>query len=344
MINFRYHLVSLIAVFLALALGVVMGSTVIDRAIVDSLRSRIDKVQHNAELRKDQNDQLKSTVDQLNDYIAKTAGFAVTERLRSVPVTVFAVRGVDSDAISSAVQLAQQAGARVPGIVWLEPKLQLTKADDVKALAGVLGLDSKNVKTLRAATWQALALPFGALETSVSAPVTNNPATSAAGSDTGTTTTLTAPPIDEPSAKALLTKLGERGFVSFEGVGDAGKDVALADLPRAGGRVLLASGAGAKVTDNALLVDLARTFSNQNVETAAAEVFADSGKADRGTLVQPIVADDALGKKVSTVDNLEMRRGQVVAVLALADLGRKVVGHYGIGGEASLSVPEWWRP
>ena len=32
MINFRFHLVSLIAVFLALALGVVMGATVIDRA------------------------------------------------------------------------------------------------------------------------------------------------------------------------------------------------------------------------------------------------------------------------------------------------------------------------
>jgi hypothetical protein len=60
--------------------------------------------------------------------------------------------------------------------------------------------------------------------------------------------------------------------------------------------------------------------------------------------VQPIVADDILAKKVSTVDNLEMIRGQVVSVLALADLGRNVVGHYGIGGDASLSVPEWWRP
>ena len=43
MINFRFHIVSLIAVFLALALGVVMGSTVIDRAIVDGLHDRIDR-------------------------------------------------------------------------------------------------------------------------------------------------------------------------------------------------------------------------------------------------------------------------------------------------------------
>ena len=342
MINFRFHLVSLIAVFLALALGVVMGSTVIDRAIVDGLRSRIDKVENNAELRKDQNDQLKTEVDQLDDYITKTSGFAVTERLRSVPLTVVAVRGVDPDAVTKTVALAQQAGGRAPGIVWLEPKLDLTKSDDVKTLASVLGLDTKNVKTLRAAAWKAIAAPFGALATGGTSDTTTT--TVAGGSDIGTTTTVTAP-ADGLAARELLTKLGERGFVSFEGVGDTGKDVALADLPGADGRVLLASGAGAKIADNELLLDLARAFSNRGVDTAAAEAFAESSRGpDRGTRVQPIVADDALAKKVSTIDNLEMARGQVVSVLALADLGRKVVGHYGIGGDASLSVPEWWRP
>jgi hypothetical protein len=340
MINFRYHLVSLTAVFLALALGVVMGSTVIDRAIVDGLRDRIDKVEHNAELRKNQNDELKTENDQLNDYITKTSGFAVTERLRAVPVTVFAVRGVDSDAVTATVELAQQSGGKVPGIVWLEPKLALTSADDVKALAGVLGLDTKNVKNLRTATWKALAEPFGGLATGGTGSSTT---TTTAGGGSGTTTTIA--PVDEATARELLTKLGERGFVSFQGVGDTGKDVTLADLPRADGRVLVASGAGAKVPGNDVLLELARAFSSQGVSTAAAEVFAESSKGpDRGTLVQPIVADDSLSKQVSTIDNLEMTRGQVVSVLALSDLGRGVVGHYGIGGEASQSVPEWWRP
>ena len=100
-----------------------------------------------------------------------------------------------------------------------------------------------------------------------------------------------------------------------------------------------------KVPGNDVLVDLTRAFSNRGVSTAAAEVFVESGKGpDRGTLVAPIVADDTLAKQVSTIDNMEMTRGQVVSVLALADLGRGVVGHYGIGGDASLSVPEWWRP
>jgi len=37
MINFRFHLVSLIAVFLALGLGILVGSTVVDQVIVDRL-------------------------------------------------------------------------------------------------------------------------------------------------------------------------------------------------------------------------------------------------------------------------------------------------------------------
>ena len=43
MINFRFHVVSLIAIFLALALGVVIGAGVIDRGVVDTLNSRLDQ-------------------------------------------------------------------------------------------------------------------------------------------------------------------------------------------------------------------------------------------------------------------------------------------------------------
>ena len=40
MISFRFHVVSITAVFLAIAIGVVVGSTYVDRAIVDTLRNR----------------------------------------------------------------------------------------------------------------------------------------------------------------------------------------------------------------------------------------------------------------------------------------------------------------
>ena len=42
MINFRYHLVSIVAVFLALGIGIIMGTAVIDRAVVDRLERQQD--------------------------------------------------------------------------------------------------------------------------------------------------------------------------------------------------------------------------------------------------------------------------------------------------------------
>ena len=51
-----------------------------------------------------------------------------------VPVVVVAVRGVDEDAVNRTVDLARQAGAAVPGVVWLEDRWALDD-DDVQALA-----------------------------------------------------------------------------------------------------------------------------------------------------------------------------------------------------------------
>lgn len=60
MIHFRYHLVSLIAVFLALAIGVAMGATVINSAVVDALRSQVSSAERRADNVKRENDQLKN--------------------------------------------------------------------------------------------------------------------------------------------------------------------------------------------------------------------------------------------------------------------------------------------
>ena len=44
MVDFRYHVVSLVAVFLALGIGIVFGTTVIDRALLDNLDSNVERL------------------------------------------------------------------------------------------------------------------------------------------------------------------------------------------------------------------------------------------------------------------------------------------------------------
>ena len=47
MINIRYHVYSLLAVFLALAIGVAAGSTVVQRSVVDNLKSTQGRIEQN---------------------------------------------------------------------------------------------------------------------------------------------------------------------------------------------------------------------------------------------------------------------------------------------------------
>ena len=223
MINFRFHIVSLIAVFLALALGIVMGATVVNRAIVDRLNSRIDTVENNANKRKAESDQLRGEVGQLQQYIDGTKDFAVAGRLNGVSVATIATRGVDGDAVKQTVQLAQQAGARAPGIIWLEEKLTLSDPDALRQLGELLGRPGQNAKTTREETWNAIAgrLASGA-------------GTAANGRD-------------------LLAALADAGFISFEPVGDQGDGFSPASFGGGEARVLLIDGTNGQVSANEVI-------------------------------------------------------------------------------------------
>src|SRR3954452_7903504 len=106
MISFRFHVVSITAVFLALAIGIVVGSTYVDNAVVDQLRNRITSVSETLDVRKAESDQLRSDLGDANDYIDASADYAVTDRLTDVPVLLLAARGVDGDPVSRTLALA----------------------------------------------------------------------------------------------------------------------------------------------------------------------------------------------------------------------------------------------
>ena len=122
MINFRFHLVSLVAVFLALTVGIVVGATIVNQAIVDGLNHRIDTVGKNADKQRAENRQLSTTAKQLEKYLSDAGPFMVEGRLTAVPVVVVAEHGVDRDTVRNLVTLLQDAGAQTPAIVWLQSK------------------------------------------------------------------------------------------------------------------------------------------------------------------------------------------------------------------------------
>src|SRR5688572_10434881 len=210
MINFRFHLVSLIAVFLALALGIVMGATVIDQAIVDTLNARIDDVRDQANDQRAENSELRDELNRLRDYLERSDDYAAAGRLTAVPVPVVAFRGVDDDDVRRAVELAQQAGAFAPGILWLEDKWLLN--DDEESLQQLTEIVGEPAGTDAVTVRDSALLALGERLAAGSASL---------GTD-------------------LLTTLSETGFIAFEAVGDqAGDDFDPAAYPGADGRALV---------------------------------------------------------------------------------------------------------
>ena len=312
MINFRFHLVSLIAVFLALALGVVMGATVIDEAIVDGLNSRINSVEREADSQRAQNNDLRDELERSDAYVNGTAAFTVSGKLEGVPVVVAALRGADGDNVQNAVLRLQEAGAQVQGVLWLEERWLLSDEDARQQLADALGVQPEP-GTERAAAWAALAQRLAA----------------------GTA----------PEAGDVLTPLTDAGFVSFEPVGDGEEDADAfpPEYPGSGARVLLIGGTDGTPEAEAmmeLLAPAARAFVAADLPVVAGEAFRpeDDGPG-QGARLAAVRGDDGLAAAVSTVDDLELVEGTVAAVLAVADLEQNVVGHYGRGDGASGPIP-----
>lgn len=309
MISFRFHLVSIVAVFLALAIGVVMGYGVLGQPTVEGLQNRIDTVEANAESRRLENEQLQAEIERLESAIDATDPFAVTDRLTGVPTVVLAVRGVDEALVRRSVELARTAGGVAPGILWLEDPWTLAEAADRDALAQIVGSTSSRRAPVRDAGWRALA------DRLVSGRVLD----------------------DDP-----LRALADAGFVTLEGIDT---EVTLADIGGAGSRALLVAGTAGAIPNRLVVAPLARASVAAGLPLTVAEAYveAEDGPA-RASLVAPVRTDDVLSDVVSTVDDFDEPSGAVVSILALSDLGRDIVGHYGFGDGATAPAPEWWQP
>lgn len=314
MINLRYHIVSLVAVFMALGLGIVMGSTVIDRVTVDALNNRLDDVQRSVGTIREENRRLADEVKQGKDFALTTRDQLLRGHLRNIPVMVVAIAGVDRGPVDELRQALVGAQATMEGTIWFTAKMRLTSDSDVRALATALEIPVDRPEVVRR---QALAKVAAARETAA-------------------------------AEASPLAALQTAGFLTYEGpssttstTGSLGATTGsvptnLASLPLANTRYLVVSGAGAEVGDDVVAVPLVQAYAQASGRVVAAESGVDS-EGGRAVFVG-LLRGDASGR-LSTVDNLESPMGQTAAVLALEDLGVPRYGHFGVGPGAQRILP-----
>ncbi|MGI9032943.1 MAG: copper transporter [Acidimicrobiales bacterium] len=318
MINLRYHVVSLIAVFLALTVGIVMGSTVIDRVTVDALNRRVTAVSKSVRDVQSDNDKLRGQLSQVQDFANQARDQIARDRLKGVPVMVVAVTGIDRKAVDGLRQALTASDATLAGSLWFTAKMRLDNDADARALAGALGIsvDRPDVER-RQALGQVASVLEGTTGTTGTAGTAGSnplPALVAAGF-----LVFEAPPA--PTASVPASAPGVPG-----------------SLPSSGVRVVLVSGAGADVGDDQVAVPLAQDLAQSAGRLVAAESGQDT-PGGRGVFMGLLLNDSAVWSRISTVDDLESSMGQAAAVLALDDLSVPRTGHYGVGAGVSRLLP-----
>jgi len=117
MVSFRYHLVSVGAVFLALAAGVVLGAGPLATTVSSALTAPTAK----PSLTQGDLGALKASVAARDAYIAATAKVLVTGQLRKTRVVLVVAAGTPASLVASVTNVLVQAGATVTGAVTLTP-------------------------------------------------------------------------------------------------------------------------------------------------------------------------------------------------------------------------------
>src|SRR3954447_2039003 len=97
MIDFRYHLVSLIAVFLAVALGIVIGTTQLNGPLTDNLQGQVTALQGDKRALENQTQVLQTELNDVGTFDEAIGPTLVANTLngRSV-VLVVASPDIDS--------------------------------------------------------------------------------------------------------------------------------------------------------------------------------------------------------------------------------------------------------
>lgn len=322
MIDFRYHLVSLIAVFLAIALGIVIGTTALNGQLTDNLRDQVTGLQEDKRSLEDETQGLQAQLDATGGFAEEVGPALVSGTLTgSSVVLVVGNDEVDSDVVDDVTSLIGDAGATVSGTVRLTPAYSdpATAQSLQSYLTGPGGLPAGVV------------LPeetddTGALVASLLAQVLMIVPSGETGED-GTATAGTAP-------ASTATSQVLAGLSALDVLTQESSSVTAADYA-----VFLTAGSldgDDAEARNTALVQLVTALDEQG---SGAVVSGNPAAAGDGGLIGVVRADTEASAVVSTVDNANAPEGRISTVLALSTEGEGTSGTYGTGEDAQPVPP-----
>ena len=307
MITFRYHVISLVAVLLALAVGIALGGGPLQRSTSDSATGdseTLASTQSRLNL-------LLETTGFADAYAEETAGQVLDRTLDDRAVTVLTLPGADDADAQQLTRMVDRAGGSVTARAAIEEKLlDVGERQLVSELATQIA-DSvgKDVEMPSEVTGyeQLSVLVAHALST---------------GKDEGEAT--------DEAAESILAGLETAGLLSVTGDVDSRGSLVLVLTGEPYGSADDRQGSGSILST---LVSGLDARSDGVVVAGPVEAGAEDA------LVGTVRADPATANEISTVDAVERTAGAIVAVLALRAETDGSSGHYGTGAAGDGAVP-----
>ena len=326
MISFRYLIVTLVAVFLALGLGVLAGTTVLDQGLVSTLKRQTHEAERRASAVQDDLVTAKTTASQLQAFVTEAAPFLIQDKLAGQRVVIVTYDGSDPTARNEAVGALQQAGADLVAVLSVTDRMAAADPSSRSDLAALLGIPVETAPTPTAGSSPRASPGTDHLVRQAAAEVANRLALG--GRATG--------PAPRKSAD-LLSALLEKGFLK--------SSVSPGDIPSVGGpnQVVLVLTGGTQpppVPDSEFMLPLVEALGQHPATWLA---VGESAEHKDDPLVQVVRSDASLSAgQMVTVDDLDPEHfGGIQLVLGLDALiadGRG--GNYGIESGSEGLLPK----
>jgi Copper transport outer membrane protein, MctB len=310
-ISLRQHAISLAAVFLALAVGVVLGSGLLSDTLLSGLRDESRNLHGQINTLNDQKNALNEKLSSADAFDTQMAGRMVHDALNGKSVIIFRAPDAKNDDVDAVSKIVAQSGGAVTGTVSLTQEF----------------VDANSAEKLRSVVNSSI-LPAGA---QLSTKLVDQG--SQAGDLLGIALLINrdpaVPTVDDAQRDTVLAALRDTGFIGY------------------GNEHFGAANAAAVITGGGLGDDAG----NQGVSVArfaaalaphgSGVLLAGRGGSSGGTAAVAVArADAAVTSAISTVDDVNAESGRITAVLGMADLvngGR--TGQYGTGhGATGLTV------
>jgi hypothetical protein len=313
MISLRQHAFSLAAVFLALAMGVVLGSGFLSDTLLSSLRDEKRDLYTQINGLNDQKNVLTEKLSAANNFDNQLVGRIVHDALGGKTVVVFRTPDAKDDDVAAVSKIVGQAGATVTGTVSLTQEF----------------VDANSAEKLRTVVNSSI-LPAG---TQLGTKLVDQG--SQAGDLLGITLLTSpnpAPAVEDVQRDTVLAALRDTGFITYQP----------ADHIGAANAAIVITGGGLPQDAGNQGVSVARFSAALAPHGSGTLLAGRDGSATGGAAVAVTRADAGMAAAISTVDDVDTSPGRITAILGLHDLiNGGHVGQYGTGhGATSITVPQ----